>query len=142
MVSHPSTSRTWHARYCTAVRRIIYLDMYLFIQSAAAAAAAALYRCCWCSSCLLLFVIVCRMAKNCYWFVESDSIQCFLSFIQTRFIFNVFAPWQHCRIYGLDLPTSSVITGMGGAKAGVSPPRRSPACKHYNKLSMLCMLTK
>ena len=29
------------------------------------------------------------------------------------------APWQ-CRIYGLDLPSSSAITGMHGAKAGVS----------------------
>ena len=33
-----------------------------------------------------------------------------------------------CRIYRLDLPTSSVITGMRGAKAGISLPRRSP---HY-----------
>ena len=37
-------------------------------------------------------------------------------------------PWQCRRIYGLDLPTYSVITDMRGAKAGVSPPRRSPPC--------------
>ena len=44
-------------------------------------------------------------------------------------------PWQYlCPIYGRDLPTSttyctsSVIAGMRGAKAGVSPPRRSPPC--------------
>ena len=35
-------------------------------------------------------------------------------------------PWQCCRIYALDLPTSSVVTGMRGAKAGVSPPREAP----------------
>ena len=36
-------------------------------------------------------------------------------------------PWQYCRIiYGLDLPTSSVITGKRGVKGGVSPPRRKP----------------
>ena len=40
-------------------------------------------------------------------------------------------PWQYCRTYGLDLPTSSVITGMRGAKAGISPPRRSPPCMKY-----------
>ena len=33
-----------------------------------------------------------------------------------------------CRIYGLDLPTSSAITSMRGAKASVSPPRQSPHC--------------
>ena len=37
-----------------------------------------------------------------------------------------------CRINDLDLPTSLVITGMRGAKAGVSPPRQSPPCKHMN----------
>ena len=35
-----------------------------------------------------------------------------------------------CRIYRLDAPTSSVITGMRGAKAGVSPPRLNPPCMH------------
>ena len=38
---------------------------------------------------------------------------------------------QYCRTYGLDLPTSSVITGMRGTKAGVIPPRRSPPCTIY-----------
>ena len=39
-----------------------------------------------------------------------------------------------CRFYGLDLPTSSVIAGMRGAKAGVSPPWRSPLAPGYNVL--------
>ena len=34
-----------------------------------------------------------------------------------------------CRIYVFDLNTTLVITGMRGAKAGVSPPRRSPPYK-------------
>ena len=37
-------------------------------------------------------------------------------------------PLQYSHIYGLDLPTSSVVAGVRGAKAGVSPPRRSPPC--------------
>ena len=36
------------------------------------------------------------------------------------------SPWQYCRIYALNLPTSWVITGVRGAKAAVSLPRRSP----------------
>ena len=47
-------------------------------------------------------------------------------FILTRIVFHVRTPWHYRRIYGLDLLTSSVITGMRGATAGVSPPRRSP----------------
>ena len=27
-------------------------------------------------------------------------------------------PWQYCRTYGLDFPTSSTITGMRGAAGG------------------------
>ena len=30
--------------------------------------------------------------------------------------------------YGLNLHTSSAITGMRGAEAGVDPPRKSPPC--------------
>ena len=52
---------------------------------------------------LLLFVMICRMAKYLLWSMGSDSIVFFV-FIQTRRIFNVCTPWQHCRIYGLDLP--------------------------------------
>ena len=48
---------------------------------------------------LLLFVIVCRMAK-----IVAGSLNCFLSlYSQTYIIFNACTPWQCCRIYGLDL---------------------------------------
>ena len=62
----------------------------------------------------------------CCWFIDSDP-SVFFIFNQTRFILMhpLAVPY---RIDGLDLPTSSVITGMRGAKAGVSPPRRSTSC--------------
>ena len=82
----------------------------------------------------LLFVIVYRMAKFVVWFIASDSSVFFLS-IQTQCTFNARTPSQYCRICSLDLPitdntyhTSSVITDMRGAKAAVSPSRRSPPC--------------
>ena len=65
---------------------------------------------------LLLFVIVCRMAKH----VGSLNLtlsSVFFLFIQRRFIFKVCTPWQYCRISGLDLPIPSIIVGMRGAKA-------------------------
>ena len=38
-------------------------------------------------------------------------------------LFFCSTPWQYCRIYRLDLPTtSSVVTGMHGTKASVSTP--------------------
>ena len=69
--------------------------------------------------------------KNCCWFTESDSIYCFLFILKHVFFFHVCTPWQCCRIYGLDFAytISSVITGMHGAMAVVSPPRRRPPCK-------------
>ena len=88
-------------------------------------------RCC-CSLCvvaatavLLLPVVRNRVpdAQICCWFIESDPSVFFL-FIQTRFILMYPLAVLLCRIYGLDLPTSSVILGMSRAKAGVSPPRR------------------
>ena len=75
--------------------------------------------------CLLLFVIVCRMVK----FVAGslNLIPAFSLIIQTRDIFLI--PLGSVVAFtGLDLPTYLVITGMRGAKAGVSPPRRSPPC--------------
>ena len=62
--------------------------------------------------------------KNCCWFIQFDPSAFFLS-IQTRFIFDV--PIGSTVSYlRLDLPTSLVLTGMRGAKASVSPPRRGP----------------
>ena len=37
-----------------------------------------------------------------------------------------------CHIYGLDLPTPLVITGMRGAKVSITPPRRSRPCTIYD----------
>ena len=115
--------------YCTT-----YIpDMYLFIQSAAAAADAAL-----CVAMLLtllqllpLLVVAVRYrvphGKICHWFIESDSSAYFL-FIQTRLyllpVLSLLRPRFACT-------TSSAITGMRGAKAGVIPPRRSPPCLYY-----------
>ena len=42
-----------------------------------------------------------------------------------------------CRLYILDYPTSSVIAGMRGAKAGVSPPRPSHPCVYLVKIVTL-----
>ena len=44
-----------------------------------------------------------------------------------------------CRMYGLDLPTSSVIAGMRAAKAGVRPLRQSPPCFIYILVLRLCL---
>ena len=111
--------------------------MYLIcIQSATAAAAAAAVaaalcvsllllllqqQCCWF---LLLFVIVCRMTK---YDVGLMNLIPFFLFIQARFTFDVplGSTVSHLR---LGSPASSVIAGMRGDKAGVSPPRRSPLC--------------
>ena len=44
------------------------------------------------------------------------------------------APWSYCCTYGLDFAnynTSSTISDIRGAKAGVSPPRRSPFVNTY-----------
>ena len=41
-----------------------------------------------------------------------------------------------CRIHGLDLRTSSVITGMRRANAGVIPPRTSHPCVLHDQLHM------
>ena len=63
--------------------------------------------------------------KNCCWIIESDSSVLFL-FIQTRCNFNVpggstvshFRPRFACML--------GIITGMRGAEASISPPRRRP----------------
>ena len=53
----------------------------------------------------------------CCWFIKSDP-SVFFVFIQTRFVLYIYIHLQVllCRIYGLDLPTSSVITGMRGVR--------------------------
>ena len=81
------------------------------------------WNCCWCSVPvvlpqqlqLLLFVIVCRMANIVAGSLNLTPSSVFFVFVQTRFIRPRFAYTKH-----------SVVTGICGAKAGVSPPRPSP----------------
>ena len=84
--------------------------------------------CLWCSCCclLLLFVIMCRMAKFVAGPLNLMPVYSFSSFKRDLLLMYPLAVL--CRFYGLDLPTSSVLMDMRGAKAGVSPPRRSPPC--------------
>ena len=53
--------------------------------------------------------------------------QCFL-YLHSNAIYFWCTLWQYCVafIYGLVMPTTTVITGMHGAKEGVSPPRPAP----------------
>ena len=71
---------------------------------------------------LPLFVIVRRMAK----FV-TGSLNLIPTFSKSSKHDIHLTRWQYCWIYDPDLPTFSVITGMRGTKACVSPPRRSSA---------------
>ena len=92
--------------------------MYFCIRSAVAATAAIMLL-----LQLLPFVMVCRVANLFLWFTSSDFSVFFL-FIQTRVIFYV--PLGSILSYlrpRFAHNTSSVILGMRGAKAGVSPPR-------------------
>ena len=84
VVSQPSTSRIRSTRYYTAaVRRVIHLPC-IYTECS--------YRCC-CSLCCYACVAAAAAAvrhrvpdgKYCCWLIESDSIQSFFSFIQTRF---------------------------------------------------------
>ena len=82
-------------------------------------------QCCCCSS-------SCAGWQNLFlWLLHLTPF--FLSLIQRRCIFNVpldstVACIASIYLYDNTDHTSSVITGMRGAKAGVSPPRRSPPC--------------
>ena len=76
----------------------------------------------------LLFVIVCVMEN----FV-AGSLSLIPAFSSSSFKYDSFFVYPLpvpalCRIFGLDLLTSSVITGLYGANAAVSPPWRSPPC--------------
>ena len=48
--------------------------------------------------------------------------------------------WQYRRFYGLDLPTSSTITGMRGAAGGRQPTAAKPHCTVTNIISFSFML--
>ena len=89
--------------------------------------------CCCCCCCVLLCCFCCSAGwPNLFpWFIESDPSILFL--FHSRTIFFLMYPLAVlCRLYSLDLPTSSVITGMRGAKAGVSPPRQSRRSSNNN----------
>ena len=118
------------------VDRAIENSLYIYIEREC------FYRCCCCSVCrytavpaaaamLLLPATVCYPLPHgqicCCWFIVSDPIVFFL-FINFCFYFMVplgnsvshLSPRFPC------CNTSSVIMGMRGTKAGVSPRRRSP----------------
>ena len=76
---------------------------------------------------LLLSVIMCRMTKFVAGSLNLISLFSFSSFKHDLFLMRPLAVLL-CRIFGLDLPICSVMAGMRGAKAGVSPPRQSPPC--------------
>ena len=69
------------------------------------------------------------------WFTASDFSVFFL-FIQIRLFFNVplgstiLSHFQRRFFYLQYITYVPGITGMRGAKAGVSPPRRSPPCTY------------
>lgn len=96
---------------------------------------ACLCRCCSSSVCCstavvdAVNVIVCRTAT----FVAGslNLMPVLSSSSSKRDILLIFPLAVLCRIYGFDLPTSSEITGMRGAKPGVSPPRRRPSYMSY-----------
>ena len=113
----------------------------------AAVAAAALYRCTNTVAAAAAAVrhpsdIVCRMAKIVAGSLNLSSPRVFFLLIQTRFFLNESTPWYiplgSSFIYLLVRPrfacitSISVITGMHGAKAGVSPPRGSHPCTTYH----------
>ena len=87
---------------------------------------------------LICTLLLSRMAE----FVGGSLITVFSVALHSNTIHFLCTPWQFWRILGLDLPTSSVITSMRGAKAGVSPPRRSPPRKYVNtnicRMSLVC----
>ena len=71
---------------------------------------------------LLLFVVVYRMAIFFGGSLKLIAVFSLSSFKRDEFLcFFMYPSAVLCRIYGLDWPTSSVIAGMRGAKAGVSP---------------------
>ena len=82
---------------------------------------------------LLLLLILCRMTKTVAGSSNLIPSSVFFPFIPTRLIFNVCIPLGCTVAFTASIClyiTSAVITGMRGAKAGVSPPRHSPPCMY------------
>ena len=73
----------------------------------------------------LLFVIMCGMAKTVAGSLNLIPVFSFSSFKHGLFLMCLLSVLSHLRPrFAYD--TSSVVTGMRGAKAGVSPPREAP----------------
>ena len=88
---------------------------------------------CFCSVCCYTAVVAAAVRHR----VPDGPFRCWLNLVPVysfslfsfkRDLFSMYPLAILCRIYGRDLPTSSVITGMRGAKAGVRPPWQSPTC--------------
>ena len=105
---------------------VLYTWHVFIIPSAAAAAAAAAH--------YVAATVRHRAPDEKYscWYVEPNSIQCFLSLHSNTIHFLRYVPLGST--LGLRprfaYTTSSVVTGMRGAKAGVSPSWRSSLSKY------------
>ena len=84
-----------------------------------------------CCCFLLLFVIVCRMANFGADLLNLISVIYFSLFKRNLFFVYPLAVLFVAFTISICLRTSWVIAGMRGAKAGVSPRRRSPPCTYY-----------
>ena len=97
---------------------------FICIQSAAAAAAASLV-CCYTAVVAGVAVLLLPAAVR-HRVPDGKNVAGSLNLIPVFFslhsnaIYFLYTPWQYCCIYGLDLPPSSVITGMRGAKTSIS----------------------
>ena len=118
VVSQPSTSRTWCTRYCTAVRRAVVYTWHVFIHTECCC------RCCCCSvpvlllHQLLMFIVVCRIAKKVSGSSNLIPSSVFFLFKHNLFFHACLAVLSHLRPR-IAYTTSSEITGMRGAKAGI-----------------------
>ena len=108
--------------------------MYLYIQSAAAAVAAALCRCCCCCSSCCCSSSCAGWQKNVAGSLNLIPSNGFFSSFKHDF-FLMYVPLGSTVAFRPRFANtaSSVITVMRGAKAGVSPPRRSPLLYFYIK---------
>ena len=99
--------------------------MYLYVQSAVAAAVAAV--CCYTAVTVVAAPAAAvrhrvPCSKMCCWFIESGSIQCFLS-LQTRYIFNTCTPPSSTVAFTASICLPYILGNYGLAR---SRGRRQP----------------
>ena len=124
VVSQPSTSRTWYiVLFIYAYRVRVLLPLVLLLVCCHTVVDAAAAACCCCSSSFAGWQKL--LLVHWIWF------QCFLSLHSTRFFKNEFLGSSAAFTASIYLYYILVNYGMHGAKAGVSPPRRSPPCIIY-----------